>query len=226
MGPLSALILTANAISGQITSFRLVMTEPWTLSEVITRKSGCEWGQKKKKETREWRGGGRGQKRERREGDEIGWQSILIWNQKTGRGQIDILVHMHVCEYLLNWQWCQTSRRVNVTHIEEEGGRGPLFFFLCLSLCTYKFSLSLSARSLQTGSIHFRTTKNHSGREVRGNCSILWQGRRQMCDRGKSYRRWQPFTLVWDGWMDGVGERGSCLWVGRCQKRKRCPVKS
>lgn len=48
MGPLSALIRGANAISGQITSFGLVMTEPRTLSEVITGKSGRERGQKKR----------------------------------------------------------------------------------------------------------------------------------------------------------------------------------
>lgn len=49
MRPLSALIRTANAISGQITSFTLVMTELWTLSEVITGKSGCELSQQQKR---------------------------------------------------------------------------------------------------------------------------------------------------------------------------------
>lgn len=78
MGPLSALIRSANAISGQITSFRLVMTDPWTLSEVITGKSGCEWGQKER-----W--GAIEDKIVLGEGDEIGWRSILIWRQNRGR---------------------------------------------------------------------------------------------------------------------------------------------
>lgn len=148
MGPLSALIRIANAISGQITSFRLVMTEPWTLSEVITGKSGCERGQK---------GGGggagveRGQKRERREGDGVGWQSILIWSQKRGRGT-DRYSHECVCESRLNWQRRQpSSRQVNVTQIEGEEG-------LSLSLCTQV--LSLSERQISTDSRStFLTTK-------------------------------------------------------------------
>lgn len=38
-------------------------------------------------------GGGRGQKRERREGDGIGWQSILIWCQKEREGDREIFFY-------------------------------------------------------------------------------------------------------------------------------------
>lgn len=123
MGPLSALIRSANAISGQITSFRLVMTEPWTLSEVITGKSGCERGQQKKR--------GEGRSREDRrvwgEGDGIGWRSILIWSQKRGRGT-DRHSYTHKCVCVCVWvtlkrQRCRPCRQVNVTQIQ---GRGVL----------------------------------------------------------------------------------------------------
>lgn len=213
MRPLSALIRTANAISGQITSFRLVMTELWTLTEVITGKSGCgkKKKRKKRKEKKRVRGSrvGRGWKRKKTEGDGTGWRSILIWSQKW------VFFRAYNRVRRLNWLQCQTSRQVDVTQIEGWGWRGVLppqstFFWNLYRQVWYILD-------------HTHKKKKNLMQEVRGSCSALWQRQRRMCDRGRSYRSWQHFSSVWNEEMDRQTKRrkeDTCLKLDRCQNLK------
>lgn len=213
MGPLSALIRTANAISGQITSFRLVMTEPWTLSEVITGKSGCERGHKKKGGVMgDWqRRGGSG------EGDGIGWQSILIWSQKRGRGtERHSCAHDCVCESRLNWQRCQPSRQVHVTQIE---GRRVSLAHTPHTQVLFLWAPNLY-RQAQYISDHKTTPPGRSG-----GTAVFHDGDKDKCVIvGEVTGADRPFSFVWDGrmdgWTDGGRGRETCLWVGRCQKKR------
>lgn len=206
MGPLSALIRSANAISGQITSFRLVMTDPWTLSEVITGKSGCEWGQKER-----W--GVIEDKIVSGEGDEIGWRSILIWRQNRG-----METERHSCAHECVFVWIVFKSDSSANHPGKWVWPRYGGWRRSRSTQIHKFVTLWAPKGCRQSEYIF----DHS--------TALWQeGRegearefddrdsRQMCDRHRSYSCWQAFSSVWDGRMDGwtdeVGWREMCLGV-------------
>lgn len=212
MRPLSALIRTANAISGQITSFRLVMTELWTLTEVITGKSGC--GKKKKKEKkREKKGKGQQGWEGMEEEEDRGWWNWVAVNFNLESKMGFFRAYNRVRR--LNWLQCQTSRQVDVTQIEGWGWRGVL-----LPRSTFFWNLYRQVWYILD---HTHKKKQNLMQEVRGSCSALWQRQRRMCDRGRSYRSWQHFSSVWNEEMDRQTKRrkeDTCLKLDRCQNLK------
>lgn len=213
MRPLSALIRTANAISGQITSFRLVMTELWTLTEVITGKSGC--GKKKKKEKkREKKGKGQQGWEGMEEEEDRGWWNWVAVNFNL-ESKMGFFSCLQSCSSpkLTAMPDIQTSRCDPDRGVGLEGGLAP--------------SVNFFLKSLQTSVIHFRPhtqkKKKNLMQEVRGSCSALWQRQRRMCDRGRSYRSWQHFSSVWNEEMDRQTKRrkeDTCLKLDRCQNLK------
>lgn len=170
MRPLSALIRTANAISGQITSFRLVMTELWTLTEVITGKSGC--GKKKKKEKkREKKGKGQQGWEGMEEEEDRGWWNWVAVNFNL-ESKMGFFSCLQSCSSpkLTAMPDIQTSRCDPDRGVGLEGGLAP--------------SVNFFLKSLQTSVIHFRPhtqKKKKTSCKRSGGAAALYDSDRDEC---------------------------------------------